>query len=212
MWALGRGALLPRLAFAAIEALVCSGAGRALEVSRSFGNEALAYFSERLDPNLTRQAAVTAVREAKRQKAFHDCRCLGLALDGTGAGRSQERGCDLCRPYRNQKRESLGYHHKRVMMSVVGSGLPLPLDVEPYGPGDSEYSAGRRLLRPAARSLGRRFADDVVIEGEFAPAPFLPEVGDLGLYSVARLKNNLPELLAAAQKRFLRQAPHQVFS
>jgi len=157
--ALLRGALLRRVAFAAIEALVCSRARRALEVSRSFGNDTLSYFTERLDPAVTRQAVVTAVHQAKRHKAFDDCRFIGLALDGTGAGRSREKVCDLCRPYRNQQREILGYHHKLVMISVVGTGLTLPLDVEPYGPGDSEYSAGRRLLRRAARHLGRRFAD-----------------------------------------------------
>ncbi len=62
-------------------------------------------------------------------------------------------------PCRNQKREILSYHHKLVMISVVGTGLTLPLDVEPYGPGDSEYNAGRRLLRRAVGNLGRRFAD-----------------------------------------------------
>ena len=97
------------------------------------------------------------------------------------------------------------------MISVVGTGLTLPLDIEPYGPGDSEYNAGRRLLRRAVGNLGRRFADYVVADGDYATAPFLHDVGDLGLSVVARLKNNLPELFAAAQKRFLRQAPHQVF-
>jgi hypothetical protein len=159
VWALLMGTLLRRLAFAAMEDLVGSEARRALGVSQSFGNGTLSYFTERLDPRLTRQAAVTAVREAKRHKAFDDCRFIGLALDGTGAGRSQDKVCVLCRPYRNPKREILGYHHKLVMISVVGTGLTLPLDVEPYGPGDSEYSAGRRLLRRAARHLGRRFAD-----------------------------------------------------
>jgi hypothetical protein len=41
-----------------------------LEVSQSFGNDALGYFTERLDPSVTRLAAVTAVRQAKRHKAF----------------------------------------------------------------------------------------------------------------------------------------------
>jgi len=211
VWALLMGTLLRRLAFAAIEDLVCSEARRALEVSRSFGDDTLSYCTERLDPNVTRQAAVTAVHQAKRHKAFDDCRFIGLALDGTGAGRSQEKVCPLCRPYRNQKREILGYHHKLVMISVVGTGLTLPLDVEPYGPGDSEYRAGRRLLRRALGNLGPRSADYVVADGEYATAPFLHDVGDLGLSVVARLKNNLPELFAAAQKRFRPEAPHQVF-
>ena len=210
LWALFMGALLRRAAFAAIEALVDSRA-RALGVSCSFGDDALAYFTERLDPAITRQAAITAVHAAKRHKAFDDCPFLGLALDGTGAGRSQAKGCDGCRPVRNQKREILGYHHKLVMISVVGTGLTLPLDVEPYGPGDSEYNAGRRLLRRTVRNLGRRFAHYVVADGDYATAPFLHAVGDLGLHVVARLKNNLPELFTAAQKRFLAQPPHQVF-
>ena len=130
LWALFMGALLRRTAFAGIEALVDSRA-RALGVSRRFGDDALAYFTERLDPAKTRQAVVTAVHQAKRHKAFDDCRFIGLALDGTGAGRSQEKGCDFCRPVRSQKKEICGYHHKLVMLSVVGTGLTLPLDVEP---------------------------------------------------------------------------------
>ena len=211
LWALFLGVLLRRAAFAGIEALVRSRARRALDVSQRFGDDALAYFTERLDPAVTRRAAVTALRQAKRHKAFDDSRFIGLALDGTSAGRSREKGCDLCRPYRNKKREILGYHHKLVLISVVGTGLTLPLDVEAYGPGDSEYNAARRLLRRTVGNTGRRFADYVVVDGEFARAPFLHDAGDLGLYIVARLKKNLPELFAAAQKRFLHQPPDQVF-
>jgi hypothetical protein len=203
--------LLRRAAFAGIEALVGSRARPALAVSQSFGDDALAYFTARLDPEVTRRAVVTAVRQAKRHKAFDDSPLIGLALDGTSAGRSRQKVCDLCRPYRNKQREILGYHHQLVLVSVVGTGLTLPLDVEPYGPGDSEYNAARRLLRRTVENAGRRFADYVVADGEFARAPFLHDAGDLGLYVVVRLKNNLPELFAAAQKRFRRQPPHQVF-
>jgi len=211
LWALLMGVLLRRAAFAGIEGLVRSPARRALDVSRTFGNDALGYFTERLNPAVTRQATVTALRQAKRHKAFDDGLFIGLALDGTSVGRSRERVCDLCRPHRNKHREILGYHHKVVMISVVGTGLTLPLDVEPYGPGDSEYNAARRLLRRTIKNTGRRFADYVVADGEFARAPFLHDANDLGLYVVVCLKNNLPELFAAAQKRFSHQPPQQVF-
>lgn len=212
IWALLMGRLLRCPSFAGIETLVCSPARPALSVSRRFGDDALAYFTERLQPVVTRGAAVTALRQAKRNKAFDNSRFIGLALDGTGAGRSREKGCDLCRPYRNPKQEIVGYHHQLAMVSVVGTGLVLPFDVEPYGPGDSEFSASRRLLRRAVQNLGPRFADYVAADGEYARAPFLHDVGDLGLHAVVRLKDNLPELLAAAQKRFRGQAPQQVFS
>ena len=205
------GQWLRRSSFAAIEALARSSARPALGVSRRFGDDALGYFTERLDATTTRLAAVTALRQAKRNKAFDNRRFIGLALDGTGAGRSREAGCALCRPYRNPQQEVVGYHHQLAMISVVGTGLVLPFDVEPYGPGDSEFSASRRLLRRAARNLGPRFADYVVADGEYARAPFLHDVGDLGLHAIVRLKDNLPELLQTARKRFYVQAPQQVF-
>jgi len=149
LWALLMGVLLRRATFPGMEALVRSSARRALGVFLRFGDDALGYFTERLDPAVTRLATVTAVRHAQRNKAFDDCRFIGLAVDGTAAGRSHAQACEGCRPFRNPPREIRGYHHQLVMISVVGTGLTLPLDVEPYGPGESEYNAGRRLLRRA---------------------------------------------------------------
>lgn len=100
LWALLVGRLLRCSSFAAVEALVRSSARRALPVSRRFGDDALGYFTERLDPAVTRAAALTAVRQTKRNKALDNCRFIGLAIDGTGAGRSREPECALCRPYR----------------------------------------------------------------------------------------------------------------
>jgi len=58
------------------------------------------------------------------------------------------------------------------------------LDVEPYGPRDSEYNAGRRRLRRVVANAGRRFASRWC-RWEFARAPFLHDAGDLGLHVVA---------------------------
>jgi Transposase DDE domain len=213
LWSILMGFILRQSAFRAIEALVGSRARRALPVSRIFGDDALRYFTERLRPAPTRAALASVLRRAKRNKAFEGCRFVGLALDGTTGGRRQKSkaSCGLCRPYRNAARQIVGYRHHLVLAAVVGGSLTLPVDVEPYGPGDSEYAAGQRLLRRVRASLGARFVDYVVVDGEFATAPFLHTAGDAGWPVVARLKDNLPELFQAAARRFRSQPPHLCF-
>jgi len=184
---------------------------RGLILAASFSDDTLGYFTERLDPRPTREALLSIVRRAKRNKAFDDCRWIGLALDGTGAGWRAKEGCALCRPRRDQQGQIVGYQHALVLATVVGTGLSLPLDVEPYGPRDSEYAAGQRLLRRVVEGVGKRFAQYVVVDGGFASAPFLHSVTELGLWVVARLKENLPELLKAARQRFPGGPPKAVF-
>ena len=102
--------------------------------------------------------------------------------------------------------------HHVVMASIVGTGLTLPVDVEPYGSGDSEWAAAQRLLPRVVTQLGPRFVDYVVGDGGYASAPFLHLADDLGLKSIVRLKANLPSLFDAAQARFANQEPSQVFT
>jgi hypothetical protein len=211
LWALLVAQILRQYSFHAVEALVRSPARRNLALSAAFSDDALGYFTERLDPGPTRQALLSIVRRAKRNKAFDNCYWIGLALDGTGAGWRAHFGCSLCRPRRKAQEQILGYEHRLVLISVVGTRLSLPFDVEPYGPGDSEYAAGQRLLRRVIGGVGKRFAQYVVVDGEFATAPFLHTAGDLRLWVVARLKDNLPELCTAAQRRFSSRPPNEVF-
>lgn len=211
LWALLISRLLRESSFHAVEQLVRSSVCRALCVCTSFGDDALGYFVERLQAGPTRAALLDLIRLAKRNKAFDNCRFIGLAIDGTSAGRSTRWQCELCRPFRNAEQEIVGYRHHCAAISVVGAGLSLPFDVEPYGPDDSEYAAGQRLLARAVSGLGVRFADYLVVDGEFATAPFLHAAGRAGVPVVARLKNNLPELLAAVDKRFGSQPPTQLY-
>lgn len=209
LWALLITLLLRCYSFHGVEELVRSRGRRALRIPRRFGDDTLAYFTARLDPEPTRQALASVVRRAKRNKAFDPHRFIGLALDGTSAGWRRQRGCSLCRPHTHDG-QIRGYLHQLVMLSVTGVGLSLPVDIEPYGPDDSEYSAGQRLLQRAVGRLGHRFADYLVVDGEFATAPFLHAATQLGLGVVARLKGNLPTLLAEAQQRLgYDPAPHQ---
>lgn len=99
------------------------------------------------------------VRRAKRNKAFSASRWVGMAIDGTGVGRCQAAGCPPCHPVKDAQEQVSGYVHRFALISVVGVGLTLPFDIEPYGPGDSESGAGQRLLQRAVAHVGRRFAD-----------------------------------------------------
>jgi hypothetical protein len=163
LWALLVGQILRQSSFHAVEALVRSSARRTLAIAAPFCDDTLGYFTERLDPGATRQALLSLIRGAKRNKAFDDCRWIGLAIDGTGTGWRAQQGCPLCRPQPNKAKQIQGYQHSLVMISVVGTGLSLPFDGEPYGPGDSEYAAGQRLLRRVIGSLGKRFAQYVAV-------------------------------------------------
>ena len=211
LWAMIIGEVIRQGAFHAIECLVHSRARRALAVARRFGDDALAYFTERLDPAVTRQALAESVRRAKRNKAFETTRWIGLALDGTGAARSRKARCPLCHPIYDSEHQVLGYNHHFSAISIVGTGTVLPFDVEPYGPGDSEVAASERLLERGVVHLGPRFADYVVADGLYAGAPFVHSAGRLGLRVVIRLKANLPELLQAAQARFVDRPPSLTF-
>lgn len=212
VWAVVIGHILRIASFLRLEWLAHSPVGTELGLQGPFGDDALAYCTERLDPQTTRVALAAALHQAKRNKAFENSRFIGLALDGTGAGRTHKQPCPLCEPIKHSKGEVHGQLHHFVLISVVGAGgLTLPVDVEPYGPGDSEYAAAQRLLRRAVDHLGARFADYVVGDGEYATAPFLHTSGEVALPVVARLKENLPSLAAAVRARFDGQPPQAVF-
>jgi hypothetical protein len=211
VWAIVLGHILRETSFLSLEWLAHSPIRQELGIQTKFGDDALAYCTARMAPETTRVALATALHQAKRNKAFQNSRFIGLALDGTGAGHTYKEPCPLCDPIRNAKGETRGSLHHFVLISVVGTGLTLPVDVEPYGPGDSEYAAAQRLLRRAVGHLGPRFADYVVGDGEYATAPFLHTTDAVGLPVVARLKENLPLLAAAVRARFDSQPPQSVF-
>ncbi len=211
VWAVVIGHILRVTSFLRLEWLTHSPVRAELGIKSQFGDDALAYCTERMDPETTRLALAAALHQAKRNKAFENSRFIGLALDGTGAGRTYKEPCPLCVPIKDPQGEVHGCLHHFVLISVVGVGLTLPIDVEPYGPGDSEYAAAQRLLRRTVTHVGRHFADYVVGDGEYATAPFLHTSGEVALPVMARLKENLPLLAAAVRARFDGQPPQTVF-
>ena len=193
-----------------VESLAGS-ASSALGIRQSFCDDTLAYFVERLSASPLREALAKLMRRAKRRKVFASTRLIGLAIDGSEGGKCSESQCELCVPIKDSKKVTLGHRHQFAMISVVGAEPSLPFDVEPFGPGDSEYSASQRLLKRAIANIGPRFADYVTADGEYATAPFLHAASMLGLRVVARLKENVPSLLDQARRRFEGRRPTRVF-
>src|SRR2546426_6964607 len=72
LWSLLIGQVLRASSFLAVERLVRSSARRALAVSTSFGDDALDYFTERLDPTPTRAALAGVLdRKSTRLNSSH---------------------------------------------------------------------------------------------------------------------------------------------
>ena len=183
--------------FLGIQRLVRFAACAQMGLSCKFSDDTLAYFNDRLDPEPTRNALVAMIKLAKRKKVFRD-------TDSTTPV------CSLCRPIKNANHEVIGHNHQMCMISVVGTSVSLPFDNEPYGAGDSEYSAGLRILPRSIKHLGPRFAQYVVADAKFASAEFLNGSQELGLGALVRLKDNVPLLHQAAMARFENTPPHQV--
>lgn len=210
VWALLASQLLRDPSFHATEALVHAAPHSTIQVHSQFCDDTLAYFTERVDPQPTRSALVGVLHRAKRNKAFQEDPYIGLAIDGTTVGRCTESSCSMCRPHRHADGQATVYLHHFAMVSVVGTHLSLPFDVEPYGPNDSEYAAGQRLLKRAHAALGSRFADYLVVDAGYASSPFLHLARELHLPVLARLKDNLPELSGEVERCFGHRRPHRV--
>jgi hypothetical protein len=98
VWAVVIGHVLRVVSFLRLEWLAHSPVRAESGIKRQFGDDALAYCSERMDPEATRLALASALHQAKRNKAFENSRFIGLALDGTGAGCTHKEPCRLCDP------------------------------------------------------------------------------------------------------------------
>lgn len=169
-WGLLLGALLRVNSAHRLEWLARVADRKQSGLTGAFGDDALAYFTERADAHVIRHALVATLKLAKRNKVFEEAPFLGLALDGTAAGHTTKQPCRLRHPVKDSQGQVTGYLPYFVMISVVGAGLSLPFDLEPYPPGDSEYAAGKRLLKRAVNQLGPRFADYVVVDAS-SPRP-----------------------------------------
>jgi len=142
----------PAIQFSCGRGVGASSARRTLSIATPFCDDTLGYFTERLDPGPTgKPCSPLSVRQA--QQAFDDCRWIGLpstapVRDG-GPSRLHALSAAAQRCETDSGLSTFFGDDQR-----GGHGLSLPCDGEPYGPGDSEYAAGQRLLRRVIGSVG----------------------------------------------------------
>ena len=212
IWTLLGTKVLRTAAYAGVERLTRR-AHRAFGLERPISHDALAYFTDRLGPDRTRQSAAAVVRRAKRNKTLERSAWIGLVLDGSSFAFCGAKGCAYCHPSYDAKGNVSTCCHKAVMLSVVATGtkLVLPFDAQLYRADEGELSAAKTLLMRGHAAVGPRFADYVVVDGLYAGAPYIHLAGELGLPVVIRLKQNLPELYTAAHERFEHTSPTHVF-
>src|SRR2546423_8842403 len=120
LWSLLIGQVLRASSFLAVERLVRSSARRALAVSTSFGDDALDYFTERLDPTPTRAALAGVLHQAKRNKAFETSGGIGLAVGGNTPRRGARCTFFVFRPPPHAEEEVSGYLPHLVPPSLAG--------------------------------------------------------------------------------------------
>lgn len=159
--------------------------------------------SEGLDLTGQRAMLIQVGQEGKRKKTFrrlYSDTHWAAALDGIEPYASFNRSCPECltRELTIDGEPVIQYYHRYVVLQLVGVVPVLPLDIEPLRPGDTEATAGLRLLQ---RFVGRcpRFLDIVTLDAFYLQAPFVLETLKLGLTLQIILKQENRELYQDAQ-------------
>ena len=150
-----------------------------------------------------REIIALVAQEGKRKKAFKriylDSHWVA-ALDGQEPYCSFKRCCPDCmrRDIKVGDEIKTQYYHRYVVLQLVGVTPVLELDIEPLLPGDTEASAGLRLLKRFTKRCPR-FLDAITFDAFYLQAPFVLEALKFGLTLVIVLKQENRELYRDAE-------------
>ena len=124
-------------------------------------------------------------------------------VDAHESTASYRRCCTGClqRVVHGQDGDRIQYYHRYVALRLVGRSLSIMLDVEPIRPGEDELAAARRLVERAVEMYPRAF-DVVAGDGLYANTEWFQFLRSRGLYALAVLKENRPNLLEDARTLF----------
>jgi hypothetical protein len=168
--------------------------------------DTVAYALERCDPESLRAMLAGVAHLAKRKKAFRrlypDAYWVG-ALDGIETYKSKKGHCSTCceRNVGTEEEPIIEYYHREVVLQLVGVTPACILDEEPILPGETETTAGLRLLERFHARMPR-FLDVLTMDAFYLQAPFAKRALDLGYGLVTILKQENRDLYQDAEGLF----------
>jgi hypothetical protein len=175
-------------------------------------NNTFAYAMQRQDPEALFALGCIVAKQIKRNSLLFSTWSRGFvvaAVDGIEICSSYARCCPRCLERRVERKidgrsqECIQYYHRIVAVIVVSGPFPVPLGLRFQQPGEGEVSCALALLQDLTRSLGRRYFDILVADALYLQKPFVEQIEQLGLRWVINLKDNQPDLAAAAERMTL---------
>jgi hypothetical protein len=124
-------------------------------------------------------------------------------VDAHEFGASFHRCCPAClqRVVHTKEGDRIQYYHRYVALRLVGGDISIMLDIEPIRSSEDELAAARRLVERAVKMYPRAF-DVVAGDGLYANTEWFQFLRSHGLYGLAVLKENRPNLLEDARTLF----------
>lgn len=175
-------------------------------------NNTFGYAMQRQDPEALFTLGCMVAKQIKRNAMLLSTWSRGFvvaAVDGIEICSSYTRCCPRCLERRVERKidgcaqECIQYYHRLVAVIVVSGPFPVPLGLRFQQPGEGEVSCALALLQDLTRSLGRRYLDILVADALYLQKPFVEQIEQLGLHWVINLKDNQPDLAAAAERMTL---------
>lgn len=186
----------------------CRGGCLARRIGK-ISDDTLGYALQRQSPAPVFALSCDIARRLKRNGVLRSDWSRGLvvaAVDGIEICSSFARCCDACmqrevqHKVHGELRADIQYYHRLVAAVIVSTPFPIPLGIRFQKDGEAEVPCALALLQDLVDRLGRRFLDLVVADAIYLQAPFVKELGALGLDWAFTLKENQPELLHEAER------------
>jgi hypothetical protein len=181
----------------------------------ALSEDTLGYALQRQSPAELFDLGCRVARQLKRNGVLRSDWARGrvvAAVDGIEICSSYCRCCERClqrtvrRKVHDEWVESTQYYHRLSAVTLTSTPFPVFLGIRFQQSGETEVACSLALLEELVAQLGKRFIDILVADALYLQTPFIKQIEALGLDWVINLKDNQPDLAAAAERLTQRPA------